>query len=254
MNSLELQAIYVMWMRQLKRFMRARSRLIANIIQPFFFLAFLGLGLRPIKFPGLTAGMSFLDFLAPGMVALSIIFASMFAGVSIIWDRQFGFLKEILVAPVSRFSIVVGRILGGATISIIQGLIILAVSILLGAEVNLVGLIPGLFMMLLTAFFAVGLGITLASRMEDPHAFSLIMNLIMMPATFLSTAYFPLETMTNWLRTLIYVNPLTYVVDGLRGCLTNSFSIPPWIDLIVTVFLCAATMSIGTYLFNKSEA
>ena len=254
MNSLELQAIYVMWMRQLKRFMRARSRLIANIIQPFFFLAFLGLGLRPIKFPGLTAGMSFLDFLTPGMVALSIIFASMFAGVSIIWDRQFGFLKEILVAPVSRFSIVVGRILGGATISIIQGLIILAVSILLGAEVNLVGLIPGLFMMLLTAFFAVGLGITLASRMKDPHAFSLIMNLIMMPATFLSTAYFPLETMTNWLRTLIYVNPLTYVVDGLRGCLTNSFSIPSWIDLTVTIFLCAATMSIGTYLFNKSEA
>ena len=254
MYSLELQAIYVMWMRQLKRFMRARSRLIANIIQPFFFLAFLGLGLRPIKFPGLTAGMSFLDFLAPGMVALSIIFASMFAGVSIIWDRQFGFLKEILVAPVSRFSIVVGRTLGGATISIIQGLIILAVSILLGAEVNLVGLIPGLFMMLLTAFFAVGLGIALASRMEDPHAFSLIMNLIMMPATFLSTAYFPLETMTNWLRTLIYVNPLTYVVDGLRGCLTNSFSIPSWIDLTVTVFLCAATMSIGTYLFNKSEA
>jgi len=254
MNSLGLQAIYVMWMRQVKRFMRAKSRLIANIIQPFFFLAFLGLGLRPIKFPGLTAGMSFLDFLAPGMVALSIIFASMFAGVSIIWDRQFGFLKEILVAPVSRFSIVVGRILGGATISIIQGLIILAVSILLGAEVNLVGLIPGLFMMLLTAFFAVGLGIALASRMEDPHAFSLIMNLIMMPATFLSTAYFPLETMTNWLRTLIYVNPLTYVVDGLRGCLTNSFSIPSWIDLTVTIFLCVATMSIGTYLFNKSEA
>ena len=254
MNSLELQAIYVMWMRQIKRFVRARGRLVANIIQPFFFLAFLGLGLRPIRLPGLRIGMSFLDFLAPGMVALSIIFASMFAGVSIIWDRQFGFLKEILVAPVSRFSIVVGRTLGGATISIIQGLTILAISILFGAEINLIGVIPGLFMMLLTAFFAVGLGIALASRMEDPHAFSLIMNLIMMPATFLSTAYFPLESAASWLRALIYVNPLTYIVDGLRGCLTSSFSIPPWIDLTVTISLCAATMSIGTYLFNRSEA
>ena len=254
MNSLELQAIYVMWMRQLKRFMRARSRLIANIIQPFFFLAFLGLGLRPIKLPGLTTGMSYLDFLAPGMIAMSIIFASMFAGVSIIWDRQFGFLKEILVAPVSRLSIVIGRTFGGATVSIIQGFIILAISILFGVKINLMGLIPGLFLMLLIAFFAVGFGIALASRMEDPHAFSLIMNLVMMPATFLSTAFFPLESTTSWLRIIIYMNPLTYIVDGLRGCLTNMFSISPWIDLTVTVFLCAATMSIGTYLFNKSEA
>ncbi|HDD66273.1 MAG TPA: multidrug ABC transporter permease, partial [Nitrososphaeria archaeon] len=166
MISLELQAIYVMWMRQLKRFVRVRSRLIANLVQPFFFLAFLGLGLRPISLPGLVEGVSYLDFLAPGMVAMSIVFASMFAGVSIIWDRQFGFLKEILVAPVSRLSIVVGRTLGGATVSIIQGLIILAISALLGVRLSPAGLIPGIFFMILAAFFSVGLGIALASRME----------------------------------------------------------------------------------------
>ena len=253
MISLELQAIYVMWMRQLKRFVRVRSRLIANLVQPFFFLAFLGLGLRPISLPGLVEGVSYLDFLAPGMVAMSIVFASMFAGVSIIWDRQFGFLKEILVAPVSRLSIVVGRTIGGATVSIIQGLIILAISALLGVRLSPAGLIPGIIFMILAAFFSVGLGIALASRMEDPHGFSLIMNLIMMPAIFLSTAFFPLESMAAWLRILAYANPLTYIVDGIRGCLIGRFSISPLADLAVLLSLCTITMAAGAYLFSRSE-
>ena len=126
MNSPNFQAIYVMWLRQLKLFIRARSRLIANIIQPFFFLAFLGLGLRSISLPGLSSRFGYLDFLAPGMIAMSVIFSSMFAGISVIWDRQFGFLKEIMVAPVSRVSIVLGRALGGMTTAFFQGALFLA--------------------------------------------------------------------------------------------------------------------------------
>ena len=253
MNSLNLQAVYVMWMRQLKRFIRARSRLIANIIQPFFFLAFLGLGLNTMRLPGLANDLNYIDFLAPGMIAMSVIFSSMFAGVSVIWDRQFGFLKEVLVAPVSRLSIVVGRILGGSTVALIQGFTILAASIALGVKISFLGLFPAVFFMILTAFFAVGLGLAIASKLEDIHGFQLIMNLLIMPLVFLSTAFFPLESVPNWLRYIIYVNPLTYAVDGLRGCLIASSSIPLIVDFIAMILLCSTTMALGAYSFSKCE-
>jgi len=253
-NSPNFQAIYVMWLRQLKLFIRARSRLIANIIQPFFFLAFLGLGLRSITLPGLSSGFEYLDFLAPGMIAMSVVFSSMFAGISVIWDRQFGFLKEVLVAPVSRISIVVGRTLGGSTVALIQGLIILVVSVILGVKISLIGLAPALIFMLMIAFFAVGLGLSIAARLQDPHAFPLLMNLILMPAVFLSTAFFPLEGVSEWMRYLVYVNPLTYMVDGLRGFLVGASSIPLSVDIAVTAALCISTTMLGAYLFSKAEA
>ena len=254
MNSPNFQAIYVMWLRQLKLFTRARSRLIANIIQPFFFLAFLGLGLRSITLPGLSSGFEYLDFLAPGMIAMSVVFSSMFAGISVIWDRQFGFLKEVLVAPVSRISIVVGRTLGGSTVALIQGLIILVVSAILGVKISLIGLAPALIFMLLIAFFAVGLGLSMAARLQDPNAFPLLMNLILMPAVFLSTAFFPLEGISEWMRYLVYIDPLTYMVDGLRGFLVGASSIPLSVDIAVTATLCISTTMLGAYLFSKAEA
>jgi ABC-2 type transport system permease protein len=254
MNSAEIQAIYVMWLRHVKRFIRARSRLIANVIQPFFFLAFLGMGLRPINFPGLPSGLVYLDFLTPGMIAMSVIFSSMFAGLSVIWDRQFGFLKETLIAPVSRISIVIGKTLGGSTVALIQGIVILIAGMLLGARISIPGTIPALIFMLLIAFFAVGLGLSIAVTLKDPDAFSLIMNLLMMPLIFLSTAFFPLESVSDWLRTIMYLNPLTYLVDGLRGFLIGSSSIPLAVDLSVALGLCASTTVLGAYMFSRSEA
>lgn len=253
MISTELQAIYVMWIRQLKRFVRARSRLIANIIQPFFFLAFLGMGFQSVRFPGLTSNLSYIDFLAPGMIAMSVIFSSMFAGVSVIWDKQFGFLKEVLVAPVSRLSIVIGRVIGGSTIAVIQGLIILGISFLLGVKIILLGILPSIVFMILTAFFSAGLGLAIASKLEDFHGFQLIMNLIMMPLIFLSTAFFPIESVPSWMKLIIRVNPLAYSVDGLRGCLIglSSFSLP--VDLAVMIVLCTITVALGAYLFNRCE-
>ncbi len=253
MNSPNFQAIYVMWLRQLKLFIRARSRLVANIIQPFFFLAFLGLGLRSISLPGISGGFGYLNFLAPGMIAMSVIFSSMFAGISVIWDRQFGFLKEVLVAPVSRVSIVVGRTLGGSTVALIQGLIILVASVVLGVRISAASLVPAIIFMILIAFFAVGLGLAIAVRLQDPHAFPLLMNLVLMPAVFLSTAFFPIESVSEWLRYVIYVNPLTYMVDGLRGLLVGISSIPIMMDLAVATTLCILTTFFGAYMFSRSE-
>ena len=125
MKTVDLQAIYVMWIRQMKKFVRSKSRIVVTIAQPLFFLFILGSGFSSIKMPGLNEDIEFIHFFAPGIVAMSILFSSMFAGISVLWDKQFGFLQEVLVAPVSRISIIVGRTLGGATTALIQGFIIL---------------------------------------------------------------------------------------------------------------------------------
>ena len=253
MRSSDLQAIYVMWLRQIKRFVRARSRLVANIAQPFFFLAILGFGFSSARFPGIPIKLTYIDFLAPGIITMAVIFSSMFAGISVIWDRQFGFLQEVLVAPVSRISIVIGRTLGGSTTAIIQGLIILAISMILGVKISVLGLLPALIFMILTAFMSVSFGILIASRMEDIHGFQLIMNLLLMPLVFLSTAFFPIEGLPNWLKYVVYANPLTYSVDGIRGCLIGAFYFPLTLDFIVITGLCAVMMGLGAYSFSKCE-
>ncbi|MCP8306738.1 MAG: ABC transporter permease, partial [archaeon] len=189
MSSANFQAIYVLWLRQIKRFFRARSRLVANLVQPFFFLMFFGFGFGFIRFEG---SLNYIDFLAPGIITMSVVFSSMFAGVSVIWDRQFGFLKEVLVAPVSRLTIVIGQTLGGSTLAIVQGLTVLGISMLLGAKINLWGIIPALIFMALIAFFAVSMGLIIASRLEDFQGFQLIMNLLIFPLIFLSSAFFPI--------------------------------------------------------------
>jgi len=248
---LTLQAVYVLWLREVKRLVRARSRLIANLIQPLLILAILGFGLSYAKLPGLR--LSYLDFLAPGMVIVAVALSSMTSGVSVIWDRQFGFLKEVLVAPVSRLSIVVGKALGGSTVATLQGLAILAVSVLLGVQINILGLLPGLTFILLTSIFAVGLGLIIASKVNDFEGFGLIMNLLVFPLILLSTAFFPLESAPNWMKGVIYLDPLTYAVDGLRGAIVGGSAMPLTLDLTILSGLCALTMLLGAYLFGKCE-
>lgn len=250
MNSANLQAIYVLWLRQMKRFVRARSRLIANIIQPFFFLMFFGFGFSSIRFGG---NLSYIDFLAPGMITMSVVFSSMFAGVSVIWDRQFGFLKEVLVAPVSRIAIVIGQTLGGSTLAIVQGLIVLGISVLLGVKINLLGILPALIFMVLIAFFAVSLGLTIASRLEDFHGFQLIMNLLVMPLIFLSSAFFPIQNVPSWMRIVMLSNPLTYAVDGLRGWLIGTFAIPIYLDFSIVIILSTSLMLTSAFAFSRCE-
>jgi ABC-2 type transport system permease protein len=251
----ELQAIYIMWIRQLKRFIRAKSRILGSIIQPLFFLVFLGLGLNNlIQLPDLPENVTYTDFLAPGIVSMSIMFSSMIAGVAVLWDRQFGFLQEVLVAPVSRFSIIIGRTLGGATTALIQGFIILIIAVALGLRiVSVWGFLLGVIFMTLMAFSAVGFGLALASLMKDFQGFQIIMNLLLLPLIFLSSAFFPLDRLPAWLKMLSSINPITYTVDGLRGSLIGVSYFPIITDLIVVLGLCITMMIIGSYLFSKSE-
>jgi len=253
-NSNELEAIYVMWLRQMKRFLRSKSRLVVTIVQPLFFLFILGTGFSRLSFPGLE-GVEFIHFFAPGIVTMSIIFSSMFTGISVLWDKQFGFLQEVLVAPISRLTIVIGRTLGGATISLIQGLIILIIAIGLGTPISgPIGLIMTIIFMILAAFTAVGFGLILASKMNDFQSFPLIMNLVIMPLLFLSSAFFPVDTIPA-LQTIAYFNPLFYMVDGIRGSLLGTANVnEPIIDFIVVFIICIIMLGIGSYSFSKSEA
>jgi len=252
MKSVEFQAIYIMWLRQMKHFIRSKSRLVSSIVQPLFFLFILGSGFRVATFAGVD---DYLSFLAPGIIAMAILFSSMFTGISVLWDKQFGFLQEVLVAPVSRFSIIIGRTLGGATVALIQGFIILLISLGLGVKIfGIFGLLLTFIFMILIAFTAVGFGLILATKMEDFHGFQLIMNLLIMPLLFLSSAFFPV-TSNPTMKIISSFNPLFYMVDGLRGSLITGASTvnPPLLNLLIVLMICIIMMSLGSYFFSKSE-
>ena len=241
-----------MWLRQMKRFIRSRSRLVATFVQPLFFLFILGAGFGSARLPGLEG--NYINFLAPGIIAMAIMFSSMFTGVSVLWDKQFGFLQEVLVAPVSRFSIIVGRTLGGATTALIQGFIILFIAFGLGVNISgLLGILLTIIFMVLIAFTAVGFGLTIASRIQDFQGFPLIMNLVIMPLLFLSSAFFPVSA-NETLKSISMFNPLFYMVDGLRGSLVGTSNVySPFVNLIVVILFCIVMMGIGIYSFSKSE-
>lgn len=254
LKASELQAIYIMWLRQIKRFTRSRSRIVVMIVQPLFFLFIFGSGFRDINIPAMQG--PYIHFIAPGIITMAILFTSMFAGISVLWDKQFGFLQEVLVAPISRFSIIIGRTFGGATTALIQGFIFLFITFALGIPLSgISGLILALVFMVLIAFSSVGFGLILASKMEDMQGFPLVTNLVIMPLLLASSAFFPLDVLPSWATNIALFNPMFYMVDGLRGSLVgvdNMFS--PLLDLLIVIIICIALMTIGSYLFSKSEA
>jgi len=190
------------------------------------------------------------------LTILAILFSSMFTGISVLWDKQFGFLQEVLVAPISRISIIIGRTLGGATVALIQGVIILLITLGLGVKISgFIGLLLTLVFMILVAFTAVGFGLVLASKMDDFQGFQLVMSLLIMPLLFLSSAFFPV-TANPVMKTIAMFNPLFYMVDGLRGSLIVGVDTVnhPLFDLLVVIVICIIMMGTGSYLFSKSEA
>jgi ABC-2 type transport system permease protein len=239
----------------MKRFFRAKSRVLSTIVQPLFFLFILGFGFNIAVFPGMQG--SYINFLAPGIIAMAILFSSMFTGVSVLWDKQSGFLQEVLVAPVSRLSIVIGRTFGGATIALFQGFIIMIIALVLGVPiVDFQGLLLTIVIMVLLSFTAVGFGLIIASKMRDFEGFQSIMSLILMPLLFLSSAFYPInDSLPGWLLILSYCNPLFYMIDGIRGSLTGVNNVlHPLVDLGIILAVCIIIMGLGTYFFNKSEA
>ena len=243
--------VYIMWLRQIKKYLRSKPRIVGSLGQPILFLVALGFGLGALYKS--AEGGSFVDFLAPGIIAMSILFTSMFAGIEVIWDRQFGFLKETLVAPVSRFKIMFGRTLGGATTAIIQGIIVLIITIIIGFRPNLVLLPVALIFMILIGIFFTSLGTAIASKLEDMQAFPLIMNFLIMPLFFLSGALFPLKDAPNFLKIIAYFDPLTYGVDGLRAALTGASQFGIITNLLVCTILSIAVLALGSRMFNKIQ-
>lgn len=243
--------IYIMWVRELKRFWRSKARIFASLAQPLLFLIALGFGFGPIFQK--AGGGNYIDFLAPGIIGMSILFSSMFMGIQVIWDREFGFLKETLVAPVSRYRIMLGRTLGGATIASVQGFIVFLISILIGFRPNWMMVpVASVFMLLIAVLFT-ALGTAIASKLEDMHAFQLIMNFVTMPVFFLSGALFPVDTLPTVIQTVIKINPLYYGINGLRTSLTGLNQINLILDFSVLAILAASVTLIGSYLFSKIE-
>ena len=247
-----MNAISIMWLREVKRFARSKSRIVGALGQPVLFLVALGYGLGPVF---AKAGQGdYIEFIAPGIIGMSIIFTAIFNGMQVIWDRQFGFLKETMVAPVSRLSIMFGRTLGGATVAVTQGILVLGIAILAGFRpVSWVGIAPALFVMLLTALLFSALGIMVASQLKDMQGFQLIMNFLVMPLFFLSGALFPLQNAPSALLLIARFDPLSYGVDALRSFLIGSATFPLALDLGVLVFVTMFFLALGSYFFSKIE-
>lgn len=247
-----MNSIYILWLRQLKRYFRSRSRIVGSLGQPILFLVALGFGLGPV-FAKAGQG-NYLEFIAPGIISMSILFTAIFSGIEIIWDRQFGFLKETLVAPIARWQIMIGRTLGGATVATLQGLIVLLLSLIFGFRIETFVLIPQmLIFMVLIALLFTALGTAIASVLEDMQGFQLIMNFMVMPLFFLSGALFPLSGVPKALQIIATFDPLSYGVDGLRGSITGVFHFGLSIDLLVLSLTTAILIGVGTYLFSKIQ-
>jgi ABC-2 type transport system permease protein len=245
-----MSTIYILWLRQLKKYFRSRARIIGSLGQPLLFLLALGYGFGPIYQK--ASGGNYIEFLAPGIIAMSIIFTALFSGIEIIWDRQFGFLKETLVAPVSRLNIMIGRTLGGATVATLQGVIVFLISLIAGFRpTSFFMILPALVFMFIISLLFTALGTAIASVLEDMQGFQLIMNFIVMPLFFLSGALFPIQGLSGTIKVVSTLDPLSYGVDGLRHTLINLGYFGIGRDFLVLGLITAALLAIGTYLFSK---
>ncbi|HVB53432.1 MAG TPA: ABC transporter permease [Candidatus Acidoferrales bacterium] len=224
-TSDDLRALWVVWKRELIRFRRNRMRIITSLAQPVLFLFVLGTGLSTVI--STADGFNFRTFMFPGVLGMTVLFTSIFSAISIVWDREFGFLREMLVAPVHRWTLVLGKCLGGATVATIQGAIMLALAGLVGVPYNPVMLLVLLLEMMLTAFALTAFGVMLAARISDVQSFQVITQLFVLPMFFLSGAVFPVTKLPVWLGILSKLDPLSYAVDPLRKEVFTYLSIPP---------------------------
>jgi ABC-2 type transport system permease protein len=248
-----MRVLYILWLRQIKRFFRARSRIFSAVVQPLLFLLALGYGLGSVY---KRAGEgNYLQFLVPGIMAQTVLFSAMFFGAMIMFDKQFGFLKETLVAPVSRLKIMLGGALGGATTAVLQGLAVFVISIALGfrPEHWLFALLALPILILLAigiASFSSGIG----SFVQDMQGFQAINQLLVFPLYFLSGALYPLDHVPTWLRIVAECNPMSYAVDGLRDVMIGQTHFGLTKDLLVLVISTTVLVGFGAYRFRHIEA
>ncbi|WXG44364.1 MAG: ABC transporter permease [Promethearchaeati archaeon SRVP18_Atabeyarchaeia-1] len=250
----EARAIYTLWLREVKRYFRERVRPISSFVQPALWLLIFGSGFgRTIQ--GLP--IPYQEFLFPGIIAQTMLFTSMFMGISVIWDREFGFLKEILVAPVSRGSIFIGKMLGNSTDALIQGVITFMLGFIIQVPLNLLIFLIALPLMVMVTFGLVCIGLSIASSMSSLESFGVIQSFVTLPIFFTSGALFPVLGATGWLQTVTYFNPMTYGVDALRTIIIGSVPgvalFPLYIDILVVVAFDAIMIVIGTLAFGRRK-
>ncbi len=244
--------IYILWLRELKRYLRSKVQIIVSLGQPMLYLLALGFGLGPV-FQRAGAG-SYLQFIAPGVVGMTVLFSSVFSGIAMLWDRQFGFLKETLVAPVPRIQIMIGRTFGGATVAMIQGALILIACLIAGFRPQHWLAVPfaGVFVVLIAVVFA-ALGTSVGSVIKDMQGFQLIMNFLVLPIFFLSGALFPLDHVPAALKVITSLDPLSYGVDGLRGALIGQWHFGFAVDVSLLGILAVVFLGMGAYMFSRIE-
>ena len=248
-----MSAIYILWLREVKRYIRSRAQIIASLGQPMLYLLVLGFGLGPV-FKRAGNG-DYLQFVAPGVIGMTVLFSSIFSGLGLLWDRQFGFLKETLVAPVPRLQIMIGRTMGGATVAIMQGLLVTIICIIAGfrpAHLSTIPIAIG-FMILIALLFA-ALGVAIGSSLQDMQGFQLIMNFLVMPIFFLSGALYPLGNLPVALNVITRLDPLAYGVDGLRSALLGVSHFGLALDATVLVTGVAVLLLVGSHFFSKIQA
>jgi ABC-2 type transport system permease protein len=243
----DLRAVSIVWRRELLRFRGDRLRAITSLVQPFLFLFILGTGLSTLAGGRLphAANFDFKTFIYPGVLAMSVLFTSLFSAGSIVWDREFGFLREILVAPVSRASIVVGKCLGGATIATFQGILFLCLAWFAHVPYNPVVIFGLIGMLLLLSFTLTAFGVMMAARIRQFQAFMALNQMIAMPLFFLSGALYPLTGLPAWLAVLTRLDPLTYIVGPMRRLVFSHLSVPPPVAVAINTHLAPAITWVG---------
>lgn len=241
---IETNAVYVIVAREFKKFVREKSRLVSTLARPVIWLVLVGGGMSRLVSPGM--GIDYMQFIFPGIIGMTILFSSIFSSISIIWDKEFGLMKEILAAPVSRFSIVIGKALSGTLVSVIQAAIILMIFPFLGIKLDLTAILHTLGIAVLLAFCISSLGIVIASFYESFESFSVIMNFIVMPMFFLSGAMYPVNKLPAILQTASGINPLTYGIDALKHSIIRGEEI---VDFSIITDLCVLVAASVVFIF-----
>ncbi|HEY2575708.1 MAG TPA: ABC transporter permease [Streptosporangiaceae bacterium] len=268
----DLRAAAIVWRRELIRFRTDRLRAISGLIQPVLFLFVLGSGLSSLAKRGLPPGVDFKTFIYPGVLAMSVLFTAIFSAASIVWDREFGFLREMLVAPVSRAALVIGKCLGGATVATIQGVVILVLAWLAHVPYNPVLILTLIGELLLLSFTLTAFGVMMAARIKQIQAFMALTQMLVMPLFFLSGALYPLRGLPAWLSVLTRFDPLTYIVDPMRHAVFSHLTISPfavhalapgvswagwlvpqWLALAMVAFMGLSMLTVAIAEFRKTE-
>ncbi len=256
-----MRAMLMVWRRDIIRLFRMPTRIVTGIAQPLLFLFVLGAGLESAIGARGAAGVDYQEYLFPGILAMSILTSALFSAIAIVWDREFGFMREMLVAPVSRASLVLGKALGGGSVSVVQGLVLVLAAPLVGVSFTVASFMKMLGFMLLLAFSLTAFGIVIASRMQRMESFQMVMALVLQPMLFLSGAIFPLVALPDWLGVITRINPATYGVDAIRRVVLPTtvpldilgWTVPLWADALITLGFGAAMLTLAVKLFGKTE-